>query len=338
VIQLMWKIQFMHNRVKVIFTLVVLGLMLSTEGQASNPSNKKDTLFVYETLVIYDTLFVHDTIRIPNCNKMHSKRPEIQILYLENIAGGAQLITLPFNGTATLERNGIILNENNKNLKGMKKLSFLGVVLFAFQSMVVAQTDFGFTAGGGTWWAKCNQSSVNSHYSPTLHAGLFFECPLPSAFFLKSELNYHFLMSNGSYKFADPDVYFKSPSATGGSVYSISFGDEWATNFHQISVPISVGYKIRKFKPYIGIEYSFRMSEAWFNKRIHSFGWNTGVIYPVSDRISAGLNFYKGLTTDCKDIGYKMNLQTLEIFSSNEYKWKSNRFEVSIYYSMIRNK
>jgi hypothetical protein len=289
--------------------MAILGFILSNEGHASNTSNKRDTLIVYETIVIYDTLFVHDTIRMPDCRKIHSKRPEIKILHLDDAAGGAQLITFPFNGTATLDENGIILNENNKNLKSMKKLSFLGVVLFAFQSMVMAQSDFGFTAGGGTWWAKCNQAEVNSHFSPTLHAGVFFEYPLPGAFFLKSELNYHFLLNNGSYKFGDTDVYWQTTSSTGELAYSHLIGDEWsATDYHQLSVPISIGYKIGKFKPYFGVEYSFRMSEAWFNKKIHSLGWNAGVIYPVSDRISAGVNFYKGLTTDCKDIGYKMNL------------------------------
>ena len=55
----------------------------------------------------------------------------------------------------------------------MKKLNFLGVVFFAFQAMVLAQTNYEVTVGSGIWWENSNLQYVDVPYSPLINAGVY---------------------------------------------------------------------------------------------------------------------------------------------------------------------
>jgi hypothetical protein len=319
----------MFTNLKFIIALIFALLPYLANGQNKKFNNNKDTLIVYETIIVYDTIFVYDTIKLfdnVKLNKIEPKGLELNILQYDTISRRANLLIISRNQTATIPINGIILSENIKNLKSMKKLSFFGMVLFAFQSMVIAQTNIGITAGGGTWWVKSNNPFGNVEFSPTFNAGLFLKQPLSNAIYLKMEVNYTFLMNNYSYK-AVVDTF------------NNSIGDEEAaTDYHQISLPLHVGYKIGKFSPFLGVEYSYRFSESWLNKQIHSWGVIGGLNYFINDKFSVSLNYYQGFTSDYIKKGTIIDPFTKEKIGDYNYFWKSSRLGLTLYYSFNKKK
>lgn len=138
-----------------------------------------DTVYEYEDIVVYDTVVVFDTVFIkPNIDeKLPSKLKSINLLQLDTINHQANLFLISSQQTATFQINHIILNENfSKNIKNsesMKKLSFFGVVFFAFQAMVLAQTNYEVSIGSGSWWENGNLKYVDKPYSSLLNIVIF---------------------------------------------------------------------------------------------------------------------------------------------------------------------
>lgn len=319
----------MKSSIKYFFTLIFLVWTMFVDANTLL-SSKPDTIFQYETLTVYDTVFVYDTIRAVEPEKLNPIEPkgaDYSVLHLDTAGNKAILLIISGNKTATIPINGIILNENIKNLNSMKKLSFVGVVLFAFQSMVMAQTNYGITVGGGAWWAKCNEPITSVNYTPTLKAGVFFEHSLSNNVFLKTGLNYNYLTNNYSYK------------ATVDTLNWVGVGDEAsATAYHQFSIPLQFGYAIGKIKPYLGIEYSYRISESWLNQSINSFGLLGGINYAISDKVTLGINYYHGLTKDYEYSGPILNPVTSERMGEYNNHWKSSRLEFSLFYTFNKEK
>ncbi|MFN8207538.1 MAG: hypothetical protein U0T82_09045 [Bacteroidales bacterium] len=205
----------------------------------------------------------------------------------------------------------------------MKKLTFLYLISIAFQGTIMAQTSFGVSTGASTWWAKCNKPIVSSEVSPDFNLGLFFEYPIFKNLFLKTEFDYAYLIKNYSYK------------AVVDSVNWVIVGDEEsATNYQQFSVQTQVAIKLGAFKPFIGTEYSYRISESWLNKSISSFGLTGGVNYLVSDRLSLGLRYYQGLTKDYEYSGSIVNPINDEYIGEYHNYWKSRNIGIILNYSI----
>jgi hypothetical protein len=321
----------MFSKYRYFLAIILISVSFFTCGQYIN--TKKDTIFVYDTIVVYDTIYHYDTLKIP-VNKeieqlsfIEPRQPDLILLRLDTANKKDNLLIISENLSATFPINSIIINENIKNLNSMKKLNFFGVVLFAFQSMVIAQTDFGFSFGGDMWWAECNKPIVKSELSPSFNAGLYFEHSISNHLFLKTRLNYHYLLSNYSYK------------AVVDTVNWILVGEgESATDYHQISIPIQIGYNIGKFKPYIGFEYSYRISESWLNRRLSLFGCIAGLNYKLSEKFSMAINYYYGLTKDYKYSGTILNPVTSEKMGEYNNYWKSSRIGIAFYYSIKKKK
>lgn len=168
----------------------------------------------------------------------------------------------------------------------MRKISFLGLMLVSFQSMVLAQSDFGVSVGGGTWWSKCNNPVVQGkqiasvEFSPNINLGAYYKQYLQSGFTIEARLNYRLLLSNYSYKSSYPSSLTYNPdekyyyllwddlnepqevlTVNGEKIYtSRGIGEETSTiNYHTIEVPLQIGYTFGKFNPYIGMRYSLKM-------------------------------------------------------------------------------
>lgn len=320
----------MYTNLKFLAILILMVFPYLAKGQNKKINNNRDKLIVYETVIVYDTIFIYDTVKISDhakLNKIKSKQLILNVLQYDTANQRANLLIISPNQTATIPINSIILNENIKKYESMKKLSFFGVVLFAFQNMVIAQTNFGVSAGGGTWWAKSNNPFGSVEFSPTFNTGLFFSQPLSNAFNLKMEVNYSYLMSNYSYK-AIVDTLNWVVTGEGES----------ATNYHQISLPLQVGYKIGEFRPFLGVEYSYRFSESWLDKRIYSFGVIGGVNYLFNDKFSVSLNYYQGLSDDYTQKGTIINPFTSEKIGEYNYFWKSSRLGLTLYYTFSKKK
>jgi hypothetical protein len=311
---------------------IIFNLLLYTSFVYSQKSSSKnqDTIFVYETVTIFDTVHVYDTVKVFENKKLEViGTKELKLLQLDTANKRANLLIISQNQTATIPINGIILNENIKNFESMKKLSFFGVVLFAFQSMIMAQSDFGISAGGGAWWSVCNEPIVTSAYSPTLNVGLYYEQPLSNNLFVKAELNYNYLFNNLSYK---GYIDFNGTK-------KVTFGNaESAADYHQISIPLQIEYKIGRFKPSLGMEYSYRIAQSWLNKQISVFELTAGLNFKINDKFLLGFNYYSGLTKD-----YKINdiidgiINDPRTKIANDYFWRSSRVGLSLFYTLKKN-
>lgn len=284
---------------------------------------------------------------------------------------------------ATISIDGIILNSNIKSLNSMKKLSFIGLMCFAFNTMVLAQTDYGLSIRGGVWWAKCNNPVVigeqiaKAAFSPNFSIGIFYKQYFKSKITIETQLNYQLLLSNYSYKSFYPSSPTFNPDLSyyymlwddlnfpnevlivnGEKIYtSRIIGEEASTiKYHKIEIPLQVGYTFKKFNPYIGIKYSFKMynlseREVMEDDGEHVIQWGvigtkgpnnfenclgltTGLNYIISDKLVVSLNYYNAFTKDYYYTGYLLDYNTEEIVSKDNYNWKSRSIEISVSYSL----
>jgi hypothetical protein len=313
-----------------IVLLLLTSIPLYITGQGSQSFGQIDTIIVYETITVYDTIFLYDTIKISDFNQMVIIEPrgfDLTLLQLDTINLMANLLIISKNQSATIPINSIILNENLKKQESMKKLSFLGVVAFAFQSMVIGQTDFGITAGVGTWWAKCNEPVAQVEFSPNFSIGGYLEIPVAKHLYLKTVPGYTYMMNNYSYK-------TEFDSINMGEIGS----GESASAYHEISLPLVIEYQLGKFKPFIGMKYAYRISESWLDQSINCFGLLTGLNYSITDKLSLGLDYYFGLT---KDFEYKetgVNQETGEEVVFYDYFWRSSSLGLTLSYSLKKIK
>lgn len=225
--------------------------------------------------------------------------------------------------TATFRRKNINQYDNYLKLRKMKKIGFISLMLFGIHSAVLAQSDFGLAVGTGFWKATCNSLSNKSEIAPTYHLGLYYERKFGEHISVLTGLNYHFLMSNYSYKTSVTDTI--------GSYY---FGDgESASRYTQISVPILVGYQMGSFKPQLGLEYSYRKSESWLNKTMNILAATARLEYRLGRRLSIGVLYSYGLTTDYCFQGDRLDFWTNMKKGEYRFNWKSSRYEAMLTYS-----
>ncbi|MBN2484853.1 MAG: outer membrane beta-barrel protein [Bacteroidales bacterium] len=291
-----------------------------------------DTIYIYEEVVVYDTVYVFDTIWAADAKDSFNfiKPIYFNALQLKTTGKPVELLIISGTKAATFPTNGIILNRNINNIESMKKLNFLGVVLFAFNSMVIAQAGYGISGGGGTWWAACNKPIVSPAYSPAFNLGAFFDLPLHKRLVARGELNYRFMKNNYSYKASVYDICWETPST---NLCGIVGDAESASDYHQVSLPVTFGYKLNRFVPYTGFEYNYRISEKWLDKKINSFGLKLGLSYAFTNKISLVLDYYKGFTKDYEHTGRLMDCSTLTVLETNRYNWKSSRVDLNVCYN-----
>lgn len=302
-----------------------------------------DTVYVYDTLVVYDTIVIHDTLRLRDEvvkdsleleYLMHQIEVKQAIIQIDTATSRANLL-VPFGyKSATIPINGIILTENTKKLESMKKYSFFGLVFFAFQTMVIAQADYGISAGSGIWWPHTKEYEVSTEVAPTFNAGVFISKGIfNNRFGLELEVNYHFLMNNYTYKFVVNTLEHRV------------IGDaEAASCFHQVSVPLNLFLNLQKFKVYTGLEYAFRTSESWAKDAsgnryaINSLGLTAGLSYQLTGRLLLDLRFRQGLTVDIDRMEY--SYYTGQQLHSIDYNlnWKSSQAGLSVFYSLAKKK
>lgn len=276
-------------RSKILYILVLVLYSTGITGQTST----NDTVYIYEEVIKYDTVYIQDTVYLHDkSTEFISLKPKrFNLLQVDTVSGEANLLMISGKNSATIPINGIILNRNIKNLESMKKVSFFGLALFAFQSMVLAQADYGISIGGGTWWSKCNNPVINgdrfakTELSPNLSLGIYYKQYIQSGFTVETGLNYRLLLSNYSYKasYSSSSTYFPD-----GTFYPVEkyyllldgsngleevlmvdwekvyagrvVGEEASTiNYHTLEVPLKVGYTFGKFNPNVGMRYSLKM-------------------------------------------------------------------------------
>lgn len=302
----------------IVFALLS-SLMAGLATNAQRPADsKKDTVYVYKTKVVYDTIYVTDTV----IEKVfvHTPNPTtLSILRLDTLHKKAALTVVSSNYTANIPLSQIVYTDNFGKAAGMKKLSFMGVVMFAFKNMVVAQTDLGVSIGSGIWWANCSKPLATAAYKPTLNVGLHARIPVDERFFIHGQIKYHYLAPNTSYKTVIDTVYFSEVGAA-----------ESGSEYHQLSLPLKLGYILGPVQAAAGLEASYRISEPWLARNSWQFGMLASIGYHLSKPFAMELEYYHGLTND---FSLERPLPLASSAAKTEVlNWKSYRFGLAFIY------
>lgn len=307
-----------------ILLLLMAGLLFTLQSAAQQTRRvvRNDTVFVYETRVIYDTVRIHDTLRIPARQQAESnfmKGIPVTILLRDPVSPDARVIIFSGTGAATLPLQRIIQDENQQNPVPMKKISFLGVMFLALNSMVMSQSQAGLTGGAGMWWASQNATFGADGLAPAFHLGVFAEIPLVKKWHFRPEACFYYMGNNYAYKQSlDP-----ASDQTIGE-------EESASDWFKAVAALKTGYSFGRFKPSLGIEYAYRFSESWLDEQVNCFGLTAGIGVSVSPAVTVSLDYYLGLTKDFSFSGDIIDVMTHETIGTYDTYWKSSSLELTV--------
>lgn len=324
----------MSGKVKFLLCLILfVSCIFSVHAQ-------NDTVYVYEDVVVYDTVLVYDTVFVkPEIQTIAPiKQKQINLIHFDTTNNTANIFSISGEETATFLMNRIILNENeltnNQNSVSMKKISFFGVVLFAFQTMVLAQTSYEFSLGSGMWWESSNLQYVDKPYSPSISIGLFAKRNFGvSDFGLKTGLEYSYLISTGKYEYdGTPGVWY-SPE---GYEYE-DLNNNYGSGFHSLSVPVLFYYNRFKIQPFAGVNYNYMLSGVQnsstgttYVSDSHNFGINAGIAFTVSKKFAVNVEYKYNLTCDYKEAIYQELTNGSLVDESRHFR--NNQMRVSLVY------
>lgn len=296
--------------------------------------NAQSTPIIQDTVFVYDTLYITDTIRINKSDWLIEE--ELPTLDFSNLYQdeNQHLFIFSSDKTATFSINDIIKANNNFNsLKSekMKKVSFLSLMLVAFQTMVLAQNDISVSLGGGIHNTQTSEQ-IDTKFAPLFKVGVGYKRPIiRDKFLLNMELNYHLLATS----------QFDSVFSSQPTIETVRTGTSFNRNFHLISVPVSVHLNHKLFRPGVGIEYYYKrtsptnelilgtgqiiqLEDKSFTE-FHGLSVVVGLQIPISERLNIDLKYARGVTNE-------------EISSNNNgiFTTKMQRAEIGIKYRLMK--
>ncbi|MCP4552028.1 MAG: porin family protein [Bacteroidetes bacterium] len=323
-------------------SLILFGICIFFRANAQT-----DTIYVYEDVVIYDTVVVYDTVFIrPDINNiLPLELKSINLLQLDTINHQTNLLLISDQQTATFPINHIILDENfSKNIKNsesMKKLSFFGVVFFAFQAMVLAQTNYEISVGSGIWWENGNLDYVDKPYTPLLNVGVFAKKNFADKHFnLKTGFEYSYLLGSDDYKFDGTIGIWHSEN---GSEFE-NINSNYGAGQHNISIPILIYFDRSRVQPFLGLNYNYlatRMQTSTAGKYFsgsHNIGLNLGLGFRISELFSINMEYKHNLTSDFGQSISGVGGDTGNTVLGSSYNLKNAQAKLSIVYSLNKRK
>ena len=306
-----------------------------------------DTVYVYEDVVVYDTIVVYDTVFIkPDFNNiLPLKLKSINLLQLDTINHQANLLIISDQQTASFSINHIILDENfSKNIKNsesMKKLSFFGVVFFAFQAMVLAQTNYEVSIGSGVWWENGNLEYVDKPYSSLLNVGFFAKRNFTDkSFGLKTGIEYGYLLGSNDYKFDGTVGIWHSEDGIEFESVNSNFG----AGQHNISIPILIYLDRYRVQPFFGLNYNYLSTgmqtsstgTKYFSDS-HNIGVNLGIGFRINKSIAINMEYKHNLTSDYGEAIYYEGSSYSDADNTvlgSSFNLKNAQAKLSIVYSL----
>ncbi len=268
---------------------------------------QSDTVYIYEDLIVYDTIVVYDTVFVePPIRIKDLNRPlSYAVLRIDTLHQYAQVLHISPQKTATIPIDRIIFqedfNRNFKNLESMKKYSFFGLVFMAFQSMVLAQTNYEIALGTGLWWENGPLAYVEKPYSGSIHLGIYAKRNFSNkATGIRTGLEYGFLSSSGDYKYdGTPGVWHSEE----GHEFA-NLNRHYARGQHSLSIPLLLYYERYRIRPFLGINYNYLITNTLSSKESayfadsHNLGFNLGLGWSLGDALSLQLACMQNLTSD----------------------------------------
>lgn len=298
-------------------------------------SAQTDTIFIYEDVIVYDTIIIYDTvIREPITSNISYIDPKsISLLQIDSINQQVNLILISKEQTATFPINHIIHSENIKNLKSMKKLSFFGIVFFAFQTMVLAQTNYEVSIGSGIWWQNGMLNNIDKPYSPLINAGFYAKRNfIDKNFGLKTGIGYSYLIPSKDYKFDGTLGIYHTDD---GSEF-IELNQNYNAGMHNITIPLLLYYDRFFIQPCVGINYNLLVTlneetvenPTSYNKP-HNFGLNFGLDFKINETFAISTEYKRNLTAD-----FGQNPEFLDnAVLGRDYSLNNSQVLLSIVYS-----
>jgi len=250
----------MFKKASLLFSLFFLIFTATSAQTHSEFIGDRDTIFVYDTLIIVDTIHISRTpIDFKDLEKLSSKK--LSYLEVNNAKTDEKLFIFSNGQTATLSNSYINLTNNNLNSKNsdeMKKIGFLGVMLFAFQNMVLAQNDIGVYLGSGAYNLLVLDEK-NTNFVPSINLGISYQVPFANdKLFYDIKLNYSYLSktkfnSVDSVSISVIDFPFTGPPVNNMPMTTIKAA---TSRYHCsiLSLPLTLGLNGGSFRPFIGIE------------------------------------------------------------------------------------
>jgi hypothetical protein len=291
---------------------------------------------------VYDTVFIKPEIN----NILPLKLKSINLLQLDTINHRANLLLISDRQTATFSINHIILDENfSKNIKNsesMKKLNFFGVVFFAFQAMVLAQTNYEVSVGSGIWWENGKLDYVDKPYSSFLNAGIFAKRNFTDKNFgLKTGVEYSYLIGNGDYKFDGTVGIWHSDD---GSEFE-DINSNYGAGQHNISIPILIYFDKYRVQPFLGLNYNYLATgmqtsttgTKYFSDS-HNIGLNLGIGFRLNKLFTVNMEYKHNLTSDFGQSISSEGSNTGNTVLGSSYDLKNAQAKLSIVYSLSKKK
>ncbi len=308
---------------------------------------QQDTIYIYEDVVVYDTIVVYDTVFVkPVSNRIEAMKPKpIGILQIDSLQLKANLLLISNGQTATIPINGIILNENFskniKNLERMKKLSFFGVVFFAFQSMILAQTRYELSLGSGIWWENGNIEYLEKPYSPLLNVGFFAKRnSIGKNLGIKIGVEYNYLFSTEEYTFGGTTGIWHSKN---GQEFE-SINNNYGAGMHNILIPLLVYYDKHTIQPYVGVNYNFLATRQQtsptgtkYYSSSHNLGLNLGASIKINQSFAMNMEFKHNLTPDYKECISGEGNSNAASAHGNTFSLKNTQIKISLVYSFKKH-
>lgn len=306
---------------------------------------------MYENIVVYDTVVVYDTILIkPDIdNILPLKLKPISVLQLDTIKHQANLLLISDQETATFPINHIILdeniNKNIKNLESMKKLSFFGLVFFAFQAMVLAQTNYEVSIGSGIWWENGNLEYVNKPYSPLINAGVYAKRNFTDkSFGLKTGVEYSYLLGSNDYKFDGTTDTWHSENGSEFEYLNSNYG----AGLHNISIPILIYFDKYRVYPFLGVNYNYLATgmqtstngTKYFSDS-HNIGLNLGIGFKLNELFFINMEYKYNLTYDYGEANYYEGGNSSDADNTvlgSSFNLKNAQVKLSIVYKLNKRK
>jgi hypothetical protein len=210
-----------------------------------------------------------------------------------------------------------------KHADPMKKMSFFGVLLFAFQNMVLAQHDFHLNAGGGAYMLRAN-TGEKTQIAPEFLAGLRYSRTVANGKIgLNADLSYHFMQASR----------FDSVRLSANiNTWVFNEGNNFNHNYHMLNLPLSVQWNTKWFSPVAGAEFYYKISPRIsqfitdqsgatvetrrYHVPYHGLSWFAGIEAPLNSRLKVGLRYFHGLTkeqtTSVNNILFATKMRRLE--------------------------
>ena len=313
-------------------SVVAAMLFLAINATAQKQPQVMRSHPVPDTIFVYDTLFVTDTIRLIKTVPTAENLPFRVLSSLQSDQQPQKILIISPGFAATISKDLIISSEKNsqfKNSEKMKKIGFFGVILFAFQNIILSQNDIAINIGAGGYRLNSNYSSIKTNIAPMFSTGVGYSHRFAKGNFnWNVDLNYHFMLRS------DFDAAQTLP-VTGTAIT----GENFKQNYHLFNLPVSLQWNAKWFSPLAGIEAYYKLSpriaQTFTNSatgeivtqkyRVPYVGasWLIGLKCPLSNRLIARFAYFRGITKEF----------TAQ-YGGSMFQTKMQRMELSLRYQL----